>query len=457
MTRILLVEDDPALRASLVLQLGDDGHEVRAERSAEAALLLLREDPAPDLLLTDVRLPGMSGVELVRQLAQERRLPPTLVISGEATISETVEALRLGVRDFLEKPFTRERLRQSLRNVLALERLEREVERLEARLEDTPRLLGTSPAMELLRTTIERVAKTDARVLILGESGVGKELVADAIHGASARSKGPFVRLNCAAIPSQLIEAELFGHAAGAFTDAKRERAGLFEAASGGTLFLDEIGDMEAPLQARLLRVLEDGKVRRLGETRDRNVDVRVLAATHRRLLGAGSSFREDLYYRLAHLPIEVPPLRERVDDVSLLARHFIARWCARHRLRARTLSDEALSILERYSWPGNVRELEALCERLVVLGDETITAEDLPASLLVEREATEVGMLRSPAAGAVMSLRSLRDQVEREYIEAVLQRTGWNYAAAARLLQVRRSHLHVKAKALGIERPRPE
>jgi DNA-binding NtrC family response regulator len=454
---ILLVEDDEALRASLRLQLEDDGHRVRPERSAEGALVRFEQDEPVDLLLADVRLHGMSGVDLVRQLARESRLPPTLLVSGEATISETVEALRLGVRDFLEKPFSRERLRQSLRNVLELDRLEREVERLEARLDEPPRLLGESEPMRRLRATIERVAPTDARVLILGESGSGKELVAEALHRQSRRAGGPFVRLNCAAVPATLIEDELFGHAAGAFTDARDDRPGLFEAASGGTLFLDEIGDMEPGLQSRLLRVLEDGLVRRLGENRDRPVDVRIVAATHRRLEpgtdGAGS-FRADLYYRLAHLPIEVPPLRERVQDVPLLVEHFVARWCARYRARARTVAPEAMEVLRRYPWPGNVRELEALCERLVVLGGERIAVDDLPASMLAPRPPTETGLLRPSAGGRALGLRELRDQAEREYIESVLRRTGWNYTAAARILQVRRSHLHVRAKRLGVARP---
>jgi two-component system nitrogen regulation response regulator NtrX len=454
---ILLVEDDEALRASLRLQLEDDGHRVHAERTAEAALVRLGGNDEVDLLLADVRLDGMSGVELVRQLVHERRLPPTLLISGEATISETVEALRLGVRDFLEKPFSRERLRQSLRTVLELDRLEREVERLAARLDAPPTLLGESPAMRELRATVERVAATDARVLILGESGSGKELVAEAIHRGSRRASGPLVRLNCAAVPATLIEDELFGHAAGAFTDAREDRVGLFEAASGGTLFLDEIGDMEPGLQSRLLRVLEDGVVRRLGENRDRRVDVRIVAATHRRLEpGAGDgTFRADLYYRLAHLPIEVPPLRARSEDVPLLVAHFLERWRQRYRARPRSVTPEALAVLRRYSWPGNVRELEALCERLVVLGGERIGADDLPASLLAPHPTTETGLLRAAAAGRGLTLRAVREQVEREHIESVLQRTGWNYAAAARLLGLRRSHLHVKAKQLGIERPR--
>src|SRR4029079_10353156 len=258
----------------------------------------------PDLLLLDVRLPGMSGREVVRRLAAQGRIPPTIIISGEASISETVEALRLGVHDFIEKPFSRERLLQSIRNALEHHALKREVATLKADLRGEPPILGASPAIATLRQLIARAAATEARVLIVGESGTGQELVASALHRESYRAQRSFIKINCAAIPHHLVEDELFGHAKGAFTDAKTAKPGLFEEADGGTLFLDELGDMDLTMQPRLLRVLEDGRVRRVGETRDRQVDVRVLAATHRNLeeeVKAGR-FREDLYLRLAQL-----------------------------------------------------------------------------------------------------------------------------------------------------------
>ena len=327
MTRALIVEDDAKIRANLIFQLREEGLEPRAVESAESALEILADPPAPspDLLLLDVRLPGLSGIDLVRRLVERGGLPPTIILSGEASISETVEALRLGVHDFIEKPFSKERLLQSIRNTLKRTELEREVARLRSELGDGEALLGVSPALERLREQIARAAPTDARILIRGESGTGKELVANALHGGSPRAAEPFIKINCAAIPTHLVEDELFGHARGAFTDARQAKPGLFEEAHGGTLFLDEIGDMDLQVQSRLLRVLEDGLVRRLGETRDREVDVRVLAATHCDLERAveRGEFRGDLYFRLAHLPIEVPPLRDRPEDARLLFDHF--------------------------------------------------------------------------------------------------------------------------------------
>ncbi|MES1211842.1 MAG: sigma-54 dependent transcriptional regulator, partial [Acidobacteriota bacterium] len=358
MTQVLIVEDDEKIRANLLRQLREAGYAPTSVTRAEEALAILEPPraPLPDLLLLDVRLGGMSGVELVRRLVEARRFPPTVIISGEASISETVEALRLGVHDFIEKPFTRERLLQSIRNALEREALKREVAALKSDLGAEPEILGSSAAVEELRQHIAQAAPTDGRILILGESGTGKELVASALHRQSRRAHRPFIKLNCAAIPPDLVEDELFGHARGAFTDAKSAKPGLFEEADGGTLFLDEIGDMELAVQSRLLRVLEDGRVRRVGETRDRQVDVRVIAATHRDLeenVRAGR-FREDLYFRLAHLPIPVPPLRERPEDVPLLFQLFREKFTRQHRSRPRTVDPEVHPLLERYPWPGN-------------------------------------------------------------------------------------------------------
>ena len=275
MTRLVIVEDDEKIRGSLLLQLREEGYAPQALSSAEEALVHFGDGRVslPHLLLLDVRLPGISGVELVRRLAAMQRMPPTIIISGEASISETVEALRLGVHDFIEKPFSRERLLQSIRNALEHQALKREVATLKADLGGEPPILGASAAVAALRQLIARAAATDARVLIVGESGTGKELVASALHRESSRGQRPFIKINCAAIPHHLVEDELFGHAKGAFTDAKTAKVGLFEEADGGTLFLDEIGDMDLTMQSRLLRVLEDGRVRRVGETRDRQVD----------------------------------------------------------------------------------------------------------------------------------------------------------------------------------------
>jgi DNA-binding NtrC family response regulator len=461
MTRILLVEDDPKIRATLSYQLEAEGFAVEALATAEEGLARLsdRLGPLPDLLLLDVRLRGMSGVELARQLTRLGVLPPTVIVSGEASISETVEALRLGVHDFIEKPFTRERLLRSVRNTLEHSELTRRVAALEQRIGESSAILGVSPAIDKLREAIAKVAPTDGRVLILGESGTGKELVAAAIHRTSARGNGPFIKINCAALPSHLIEDELFGHARGAFTDAKTAKPGLFEEAHGGTLFLDEIGDMEPALQARLLRVLEDGRVRRLGETRDRQVDVRVLAATHRRLEAEVESgaFRQDLYFRLAHLPVEVPPLRSRRQDVPMLFAHFVDGFADQYRLRRKAIDPDLFPPLERYAWPGNVRELRNLAERLAVFAGDPLTAEDLPSAFQqAQPEASaETGMLRLTENFPVVPLKQFKGETERDYLEAVLRRTGWNISAAAKLLDIQRTHLHQKISALGIHRPK--
>ena len=458
MTQILLVEDDEKIRAGLLFQLRADGFAPQAVGTAEEAHARLTDasTPSPDLLLLDVRLPGMSGVELIRRLAPRGHLPPTVILSGEASISETVEALRLGVHDFIEKPFTRERLLQSIRNALENAALKRRVAALESRLEQEPEILGASPAVARLREAIDKAAPTDARVLILGASGTGKELVANALHRRSARRDGPFVKINCAALPAHLVEGELFGHARGAFTDAKTAKPGLFEEAHGGTLFLDEIGDMDLALQGRLLRVLEDGRVRRLGETRDRGVDVRVLAATHRDLEteAAAGRFRQDLYFRLATLPIEVPALSERREDIPLLFVHWLERFAARHRLRRKRVDGGVFPLLERYPWPGNIRELRNLCERLTIFGTDPLTPDQLPSAFFQDAPVPETGLLRLHEMQRVLSWKDFKAECEREYLEAILRRTGWNFTAAARLLDLHRTYLHEKAAALGIERP---
>jgi two-component system nitrogen regulation response regulator NtrX len=458
MSRLLIVEDDEKIRASLLLQLREEGYAPHALASAEEAsahLEDLRTTP-PELLLLDVRLRAMSGVDLVRRLVAVKRLPPTIIISGEASISETVEALRLGVHDFIEKPFSRERLLQAIHNTLEHQALKREVASLQADLRGEPEILGGSPRIEELRHKIARAAATDARILIIGESGTGKELVASALHRESARGQRPFIKINCAAIPHHLVEDELFGHAKGAFTDAKNAKPGLFEEADGGTLFLDEIGDMDLSVQSRLLRVLEDGRVRRVGETRDRVVDVRVLVATHRNLeeeVRAGR-FREDLYFRLAHLPIPVPSLRQRTEDIPLLFNHFLDRFSRQHRVRPRQADPELFPYLERYAWPGNVRELRNLCERLVVFGGDPLTPDQLPSSFFEPTQSPETGLLLSSTSLPIVPLRDFKAQCEREYIESVLHRTRWNFTAAARRLDVQRTYLHQKVKVLGIRRP---
>jgi two-component system, NtrC family, nitrogen regulation response regulator NtrX len=441
---VLIVEDDEKIAANMTLRLREEGYGVVAHRSAEEALAYLRDATRvqPDMVLVDVRLPGMSGIDLVRVAGES--MPPAIVISGEASMAETVEAIRLGVHDFIDKPFSRERLLKSVRNCLEYAGLRRQLSDLRDREQQ---ILGESEAVKTLRAAIEKVAPTDARVLIRGESGTGKELVANAVHRLSRRGSRTFVKLNCAAIPSHLIEDELFGHARGAFTDAKTAKRGLFEEADGGTLFLDEIGDMEPALQSRLLRVLEDGRVRRVGETTDRAVNVRVIAATHRDLeeLARSGGFREDLFFRLSTVPLDVPPLRARRDDVPLLFTSFLQHYCVRNQRLPLSVDPAAYAALAAYDWPGNVRELRNVAERLSVFGTDPITVDQLPSSS---------GLVRIADSAPVIPLREFKAQSEREYIESVLRRTNWNVSRAAQMLGIQRTYLHEKMTALGIRKP---
>ncbi len=455
MPRVIVVEDDARTRASLVAELQDDGLEVVACSGVETALQEFQPGRRTDLLLVDVRLPGASGVDLVRELEGRGMLPPTIVISGEATISETVEALRLGVYDFIEKPFGRERIRTSVKNALARATLESELESLRSAVGEAS-LVGRSAALVTMRERIAAAARTNATILIRGESGTGKELVASAVHRMSLRPQGPFIKMNCAAIAASLVEDELFGHMRGAFTDARETKPGLFEAAHGGTLLLDEIGDMEPGLQARLLRVLEDGKVRRLGDTREIAVDVRVVASTHQDLERAirEGRFREDVYFRLARLVIDVPPLRERQGDVALLATHFVDLACRQNRMRAKSIETEALAGLDRYAWPGNVRELKHACERAVVFGGDPVTLRDF--SLPGDRDDPRCAGVQMLALDELpaLTLREVRARCEGEYILHVLRQEDWNLSTAAQRLGLRRTYLYAKLAALGIARP---
>jgi two-component system, NtrC family, nitrogen regulation response regulator NtrX len=459
MTLIACVEDDEKIAANLVLRLREAGYGVVRFASGEEAERWLRGggNPELDLLLVDVRLPGMSGIDLISRLSERLGAgrPPMIVISGEASMAETIEATRLGVHDFLDKPISRERLVKTVQNCLEHAALRRQVDDLRAREQ---RILGQSEPARALLATIRKVAETGSRVLIRGESGSGKELVAAALHRLSPRRNAPFVKINCAAIPQHLIEDELFGHARGAFTDAKSAKAGLFEQAHGGTLLLDEIGDMDLALQARLLRVIEDGRVRRIGETADRSFDVRVIAATHHDLeaLTKSGAFREDLYFRLAAVPIDVPPLRDRKDDVPLLFTAFLEQFCRRNGRSALGVDTDAFARLRGYRWPGNIRELRNVAEQMSVFATDPITVEQLPSAIVADddEKSEEIGVLRITERAIVLPLHAFKAQCEKEYIEAVLQRTNWNVSRAAELLDIQRTHLHQKMTALGIKRP---
>ena len=455
MVQIWVVEDNPKIGAHIISLFRDEGYAVTGMVSAEQAQSRM-SDPdtaAPDLVLLDIRLGTMSGLDLIHHWGPDL-LPPTIVISGEATISEALEAMSLGVHDFIEKPFSDERLLYAVRNCLERLDLREKVRQLERRVRGGKPIIGEAEATRTMLGLIDKVAPTNGRVLITGESGTGKELVASMLHARSKRHKGPFVKINCASFPVHLIEDELFGHVRGAFTDARVDKKGLFEEAHGGTLFLDEIGDMDYSLQARLLRVLEDGVVRRVGDSRERQVDVRVLAATNCELeeMVAKNSFREDLYYRLATIPIAVPPLRDRIEDIPILLTYYVDLFCKEHGFRAKKIATEVFDLLRAYNWPGNVRELRNLAERLVIFGADPIGSETLPSHIFKGDSRQASGLVRlSEVPG--MPLKAFKNQCEKEFIETMLHRTNWNYVKVAETLEINRSYLHQKITALGIER----
>jgi len=459
MIEVFVVEDDPRINANLVFLLRDEGFQARPFNNAEDALSELKDrSNLPGLLLLDVRLPRMSGVDLVKRLQGLGKLPPSIFISGEATISETVEALKLGVYDFIEKPFSKERLFRSITNCLEHVNLQEELQRVKRRLKGQPLMLGQSKAFQLMMDQIEKLAPTEVGVFIQGESGTGKELVANAIHQKSHRANAPFIKINCAALPEQLIEGELFGHVKGAFTGADKEKAGLFEAAHKGTLFLDEIGDMPLDLQTRLLRVLEDGRVRRIGSTTDRQVDVRVISATHQNLEERveKGEFRQDLFFRLHTLPVEVPALRHRREDLAVLSQFFLEHFASKNHVPMKQMSPEVLEALQAYHWPGNIRELRNLCERLVILGNNPLDMSDLPPYFRAEGSASPSRLRGQRVQWELdLPLKEFRRQVEHDYIEKMLIRHEWNFTRTAEILDIHRTYLYQKCQSLGIVVPK--
>jgi two-component system nitrogen regulation response regulator NtrX len=444
--RVLVIDDERSIRETLSAILADEGYAVTAIESGEEGLKRLREENF-DLAFLDVWLKDRDGLSVLE--AADGRLSeiPVVMISGHANVETAVRAVRLGAYDFLEKPLSLERVILTAQKAIERRDLLAEVASFRGKSESEATLLGESPAMEQLRREIARVASTDARVLITGENGTGKELVASSIHRQSERADSPLVEVNCAAIPEELIESELFGHLRGSFTGAAEDRRGKFEEADGGTLFLDEVGDMSARTQSKVLRALQEGRFTRVGGSKPISSDARVLSATNKNLseeLRRGA-FREDLYFRLAVVPLAVPPLRERREDVALLARHFLRQASLRFGRRPKTLSAGALEALESYRWPGNVRELKNLVERLMILSPaEEIRREDLPAEI---RDGEPSAVLPADA-----SLKIARDDFERRYILAALRRHRGNISRTAEALQVERSNLYRKLRSYGIE-----
>jgi len=447
--KILVVDDERNIRASLKLILEGESFQVREAGSGEDALALLARE-TPEAVFLDVKLPGIDGIEVLSRVRGQSPDLPVIMISGHATVERAVEATRLGAFDFVEKPFSRDRIVLLARNATESARLRRENRELKGQDE----ILGESEAISAVRETIDKVAATDARVLILGESGTGKELVARALHEKSPRAGKPFVRVNCAAIPEELIEAELFGAEKGAYTGAQAKRDGRFAAADGGTIFLDEIGDMSLRAQVKVLRVLQEGEFEPVGSTQTQRVDVRVVAATHQDLpaLVEAGRFREDLLFRLNVIPIAVPPLRERGDDVAFLVRAFVEQSAAQHELPTPPLDGAAQKLLNAYAWPGNIRELKNLIERLVILANgKPVGPQDLPAEL---RSAVSDG---APGGGASnpyarLPLREAKEALERDLIRQALDEHEGNVTQAAKALGLERTHLHKRLKALKLK-----
>ena len=440
---IVIVDDEPNIGLSLRLILEGEGYRVSICDSA-AQFQALRLAGRADLYLLDVRLPDGNGIDLLRSLRQCDDPAPAVMISGHGTIRDAVEATQSGAFDFLEKPLARDRVLLVVKNALERSDLQLENQRFRELVGEGPRMIGRSAAFESAVRQATQVARSDAGVLLTGESGTGKELLAEHIHRESPFASRPFVKVNCAAIPTELIESELFGHEKGAFTGAAALRRGRFELADGGSIFLDEVGDLHEASQAKLLRVLQDGEFQRLGSEQSIRVAVRVISATNRRLeeLIADGKFRQDLFYRLSVVPIHVPALRERREDVRDLVGYFLAEFCARNNFRPKAVDDDVLPILERYDWPGNVRELRNTVERMAILTPGLhITADAIPMEI------------RLPPSAAATGLHGVRDAAERERIAEALEQTNWNVSGAARILGVERTNLHKRIRALGLNR----
>jgi two-component system nitrogen regulation response regulator NtrX len=444
--RILVIDDERSIRETLSEILTDEGYAVTAVESGEDGLRRFLEE-AFDLVFLDVWLRDRDGLSLLEAADGRLSEVPVVMISGHANVETAVRAVRLGAYDFLEKPLSLERVVLTAQKAIERRDLLAEVAKFRGRRESESELLGESAPMRKLREEIARVAPTDARVLITGENGTGKELVARHIHRLSERREAPLVEVNCAAIPEDLIESELFGHSRGSFTGASEDRRGKFEEADGATLFLDEVADMSAKTQAKVLRALQEGRFTRVGGSRAIASDARVLSATNKTLAEEirRGAFREDLYFRLAVVPIHVPPLRERTDDIPLLAGHFLREASARFGRKPKSLSAAAVEALKTYRWPGNVRELKNLIERLMILSpSEEVQREDLPSEFR-EGELAETAVGQAP-------LRDARDDFERRYILAALKKNRGNVSRTAEALDLERSNLYRKLKAYGIE-----
>ena len=448
--RILVIDDESAIRDSMRMILEYDGYEFLGAATGEEGITLAERESI-DLVFLDIKMPGMDGLEVLGKLKAQGDQLPVVMISGHGTVATAVEATKLGAFDFIEKPLATERILLAIRNALGFSRLRDENQTLARAIELRHDMVGSSPVLRGVLETVRRAAPTSATVLIRGESGVGKELVARMIHRNSLRARERFVQVNCAAIPDELIESELFGHEKGSFTGATDKQVGKFELADRGTIFLDEVGDMSMKTQAKVLRVLQEGEVERLGSSRTLKVDVRVIAATNKDLeeeIEKGL-FREDLFFRLSVIPVFVPPLRERADDIPALVGHFAEEFTRENNFRTKRFTPDALAALQRGRWKGNVRELRNAIERVIIMtpGD-VVTAADLPESVRVEAPAAALPEDRGERPG---TLREFKESAERAFLLEKLRENDWNISKTAETIGTPRSNLYKKLEQYNI------
>jgi two-component system nitrogen regulation response regulator NtrX len=452
--RILVVDDEAEIRRSLRMILEYEGYDVQEASSGPEAIALVEREP-PDLAFLDIKMPGMDGLETLEKIRGSNESLPVVIVSGHGTVSTAVEATKLGAFDFIEKPLASERVLVTIRNALDRTRLQDENRSLKRAVEARHQMVGESVSLRQIWDAIKRAAPTNATVLLLGESGVGKELVARSIHRNSLRSRERFVQVNCAAIPEELIESELFGHEKGSFTGATEKQIGKFEQADRGTIFLDEVGDMSAKTQAKVLRVLQEGEVERLGSARTIKVDVRVIAATNKDLEAEieKGSFREDLYFRLSVIPIRVPPLRDRREDIPALVKHFVDLFSRENNRRPQRFTQSALEFMQKARWKGNVRELKNTVERLLIMtpGD-AIDVDDLRDVVRVEtRAAVPVDAAGGNNSVAPGTLREFKESAERKFLVEKLRENAWNISKTAEVIGTPRSNLYKKLEQYAI------
>jgi len=447
--KILVVDDEENIRKSLKMILEYEGYSFLEAADGEEALNRLEETVGLDLVLLDVKLPGKDGLEVLEELKKKPYAPEVIMVSGHGTIKTAVDATKLGAFDFLEKPLHRERVLLSIRNALNQNKLLKECQDLRTKAEKRYELVGNHPSMKNLWKEILKTAPTNATVLVYGESGTGKELIARAIHKNSLRAKERFIQVNCAAIPEELIESELFGHVKGAFTGATEKKAGKFEQADGGTIFLDEIGDMSLKTQSKVLRVLEEGEIQKVGSSMINKVDVRVIAATNKDLKEEKKEgrFREDLFFRLNVIPLYSPPLREKKEDIPLLVEYFSKIYAEENNFKQKEFSKEAIEAIKKYHWKGNVRELKNVVERLLIMTEaDRIEMKDLPEQIRGEVQTY------LPDVKGIKTLKEFREQAEKDFIISKLKENDWNISQTAREIDTPRSNLYKKLEHFGIK-----